>query len=180
MKKEKEYTKLFESLVRSKGWEFRPSTKHEDMHEHVDCHVTIMNGSTAVRSISIDLKGRKFNSRQNEGKIDCLCQYIEFMNVRGDRGWLFGKSEYIAILNETEDQFYLIKRKALITFCEDLFGVKLNGNIKEVERKLFELKDRWVNKSYQSHHKLYRRYGREDIVTQIDMSDVQSLCKIKI
>ena len=179
MKREKEYTKFFQELIRKKGWKYQSASKHEDMHEHVDCHVTIMNGSTAVRSVSIDLKGTKYNSRQNEGKVECMCQYIEFMNVRGDRGWLFGKSEYIAILNETEDQFYLIERKALIAFCEDLFGIKLTGDIKEIEKKLFAV-DRWVQKSYQSHHKLYRRYKRQDIVTQIDMNDVKSLAKIKI
>ena len=106
-----------------------------------------------------------------------MCQYIEFMNVRGDKGWLFGKSEYIAILNETEDKFYLIERKALIAFCEDLFGVKLTGSVEEIEKKLFGV-DKWVKRSDQSHHKLYRRWKRQDIVTQIDMNDVRSMCKI--
>lgn len=178
MKKEKEYTRLFKDIIRTKGWKFQCATKHEDMHEHVDCHVTIMNGSNAVRSISIDLKGQKFNSRQNEGKMDCLCQYIEFLNVRGDKGWLFGKSEYIAILNE-EDHFYLIERKALIQFCEELFGVKLTGKIEDVEKRLLDI-DCWVKRSDKSHHKLYRRYGRKDIVTQIDMNDVKALTKITI
>jgi len=59
MKKEKAYTKLFENLIRKRGWGFRQASKHEDMFDHIDCHVTVMNGSKAVRVCSIDLKGTK-------------------------------------------------------------------------------------------------------------------------
>jgi hypothetical protein len=145
------------------------------MFDHIDCHVTIMNGSQAVRSLSIDLKGTKYNSRKNEGESDCKCQYIEFLNVRGSKGWLFGKADYIAI--EEEDKFLLIKRNDLIEFCEELFKVSLKGTIEEIETKLLKV-NAWVKRSDQSHHKLYRRWKRQDIVTQINMADVKSLAKI--
>lgn len=177
MKREPEYTKNFQTIIRNKGWKFRQATKSEDMYDHIDCHVTIMNGSQPVRSLSIDLKGTKYNSRKNEGIDDYKCQYIEFLNVRGAKGWLFGKADYIAI--EEDDKFLLIKRSDLIRFCEKLFGVALNGNIEEIESKLLNV-NAWVKRSDQSHHKLYRRWKRQDIVTQINMADVKSLAKITI
>jgi hypothetical protein len=179
MKKEKAYTKLFETLIRKRGWGFRQASKQEDMFDHIDCHITIMNGSKAVRSCAIDLKGTKYNSRLNEGVPEFMCQYIEFLNVNGDKGWLFGKAEYIAILDENESKFYLIKRTDLIKFCEKMFKVDLSGKIEDIEERLLNVAT-WVTRADLAHHQLYRRWKRLDIVTQISMDEVKELAKIII
>jgi hypothetical protein len=179
MKKEKEYTRLFKEKIRSRGWKFSSATRNEDMYDHIDCHVGVVDYGKVVRKMKIDLKGTKYNSRAHEGIKEHMCQYIEFLNVRGNKGWLFGKADYIAILDENEDKFYLIPRIHLIKFCEDLFGLKLRGEIEKIEAKLLATNE-WVKRSDQSHHKLYRRHNRQDIVTQIDMDDVKSMCKITI
>ena len=178
--REREYTELFERLCRAKGWTFKRSTKNDDMRNHVDGYVTIYNGNRAVRTFSVDLKGDKYNSRRNNGVKDCLCQYVEFLNVNGDKGWLFGKAEYIAVLNEDLNGFYLISRVDIITFCEKLFSVDLSGTIGEIRHCLDDL-NCWTESVEMSMHKLYRRHDRPDeIVTQIDYNDIQILCKIKI
>lgn len=177
MKREKEYTKNFARKIRSRGWKFSPATKNEDMYDHIDCHVGIVDKGKIVRTIKIDLKGKKYNSRANEGKEECLCQYIEFLNVRGNSGWLFGKADYIAI--EGDDKFYCISREDLIKFCEKLFNVNLRGTTKKIETVLLAINE-WVNYSNKAHHKLYRRHNRLDIVTQIDMNDVKAMCKFTI
>jgi hypothetical protein len=179
MKKERAYTQLFENLIRKRGWQFRQASKHEDMFDHIDCHVTVMNGSKAVRVCSIDLKGTKYTSRLNEGIPEFMCQYIEFLNVNGDLGWLFGKAEYIAVLDENEERFYLIKRKTLIAFCEKMFKVELSGTAEEIEEKLMNVAT-WVQRADLSHHQLYRRWKRFDIVTQISMDEVKELATIII
>ncbi len=178
-KKERKYTDLFEALLRNRGWIFKEPTKREDMFDHIDGHVTVCYRGKACNSFTVDLKGTKYTSRANEGNPDCMCQYIEFMTVRGDKGWLFGKSEYIAILDECEERFYLIKRTDLIAFCEKVFQVNLRKKFIKIVEDLAYL-DCWVTSATEAHHKLYRRRGRSDIVTQISMDDVKSLAKIII
>ena len=179
MKREREYTDLFELLIRNKGWTFRPSSKREDMKDHIDGHVTVCYKGKACNSFTVDLKGTKYTSRANEGVADCMCQYIEFLNVRGEKGWLFGKSEYIAILDECEERFYLIRRIDLLEFCEKLFKVNLRRKLMQVAEDLAAL-DCWVKSAVEAHHRLYRRRNRLDIVTQISMDDVKALAKIII
>jgi len=178
--KEQDYTQLFEKRVRQRGWEFRESTRQEDMHQHIDCHVTITDRGKAVRSFSVDLKGIKYNSRSNEGIRECMCQYIEFLNVRGNNGWLFGNADYIAILDENGEKFYVVSRIDLINFCERLFDIRLNGSIEQIESRLLALTDKWVKRADQAHHKLYRRHSRKDIITQINMADVHAITKFTL
>ena len=173
-KREKEYTKAFRQKIRDRGWIFKQSTREEDMHDHVDCHVFVKDMGRVVRHMKIELKGRKYNCRANEGKREHRCQYIEFLNVNGDKGWLFGEADYIAI--EGDSKFYLIERKAMITFCEDLFGVDLKQSLKNIEKDL----SKHVWSTQPALHKLYRRRNRKDLVTQISMSDVRILSKFTL
>jgi uncharacterized FAD-dependent dehydrogenase len=178
MNREKEYTKNFTTKIRSRGWKFSKSSRDEDMHDHVDCHIGIVDMGKVVKNLKIELKGKKYNCRANEGKEECLCQYIEFLNVNGDNGWVFGKADYIAI--EGDDEFYMIARTDLIDFCEKLFQISLRGTTKEIEDSLLALKQKWVPSSKQAHHRLYRRFGRLDIVTRISMEDVKSLSQFTL
>lgn len=182
--KERQYTELFENLLRAKGWTFRKATKHEDMKDHIDGYVTICDRGRAMATFSVDLKGDKYTSRANNGRMDCLCQYIEFLNVNGDKGWLFGKADMIAVLNEEMDGFYLIKMKALRKFCEELFSVDLNRSVNDIARTLTTVgceRNLWTSNVECAMHKLYHRRDRlDEIVTQISMDDIKSLCKMRI
>jgi len=172
---EDQYTKIFEKSLNRRGWKFSPSSVEEDMFDHIDGRIHIYDKGTPVRTLTVDLKGHKFRSKHSK----TLCQYIEFMNVRGQKGWLYGKADVIAILSEDEKTFYLIFRKDLIRFCQDLFGVNGLENFDGVEDRLLKLKC-WVNRPDAATHKLYRRKRLKDIVTQITMKDVKELAKIKI
>jgi hypothetical protein len=179
--KEKQYTKLFVDLLEKRGWKFRESTTHEDMHEHIDGHVTVCDDKgKAICRFSVDLKGDKYTSRRNEGIEQYLCQYVEFLNVRGSKGWLFGKADYIVILNEEQNGFYVVARQKIIKFCEELFKVNLEGSASHIRH---ELNDRhcWTESVECAMHKLYRRYNRPDeAVCQINMDDIKSLVKMEI
>jgi hypothetical protein len=182
--KEREYTSLFENKLKAKGWTFKAATANQDMKDHVDGFVTMYNNGAAVRTFAVDLKGDKYNSRRNNGKRECLCQYIEFLNVNGDKGWLFGKAEYIACLNEEQDGFYLVPMKRLRKFCEELFGISLDGKLEDVRRRLNSVgceKNLWTCNVEYAIHKLYHRRDRlDECVTQISMDDIKTLKQCEV
>lgn len=183
--KESEYTKLFKSMVEAKGWIFEKSNKDTDMHQHIDCYVTVTSSGRAIRTIAVELKGDKYNHRRNNGIKDCLCQYVEFFNVRGDRGWLFGDAEFIVILNEEENGFYWVERTKLISAIEKMLTIKLNGSLAEIRRRLDSVgceKNLWVGNGAAPEnrmHRLYRRHDRPDeCVYQINYTDVKNNAKM--
>jgi len=174
MNREKDYTKAFKEKIESRGWIFKKASREEDMYDHVDCHVLVRDMGRIVRTWKIDLKGRKYNCRANEGNPQHLCQYVEFLNVRGDKGWLFGEADYIVV--EGEGKFHFIEREVLIAYCESIFHVSLNQSLVDIEKDLS--KHSWTNRP--ELHKLYRRLDRKDLVTLISMENIQSLTKFTI
>lgn len=183
--KEAEYTALFKKMVEAKGWIFEKSSKDTDMHQHIDCYVTVTSQGRAVRTIAVELKGDKYNHRRNSGIKDCLCQYVEFFNVNGDRGWLFGDAEFIVILNEECNGFYWVERTTLISVIEKMLGFKLSGSLTDVRRRLDSIgceRSLWVGAGATPEgrmHRLYRRSDRPDeCVYQINYADVKDNAKM--
>lgn len=183
--KEAEYTALFKSMVEAKGWVFQKSSRDEDMNKHIDCYVTVTSSGRAVRTIAVELKGDKYTSRHNSGIKECLCQYVEFFNVRGNRGWLFGDAEFIVILNEDENGFYWVERPKLISAIEKMLTIKLNGSLPDIRRRLDSVgceKNLWVGNGSAAEnrmHRLYRRADRPDeCVYQINYDDVKNNTKM--
>ena len=175
MNRENTYTKAFRKKVEARGWIYKKSTSNEDMYDHVDCHVSILDDKKRiVRQIRIDLKGKKYTNQANEGNESERCQYIEFMNVRGNKGWLLGKAHYIVI--EGDEKFYFVERSDMIKFSEELFKVNLNQSVEKIEEDLST--HMWASRP--TFHKLYRRKNRRDLVTLISIEDVKSLTKFTI
>ena len=175
MNRENTYTKAFRKKVEARGWIYEKSTANEDKYDHVDCHVSIMDKGKIVRQIKIDLKGKKYTSQANEGNESERCQYIEFINVGGNKGWVLGEAHYIAI-EGGDEKFYFIERTDMIKFSEKLFNVNLNQSIEKIEEELST--HMWVARP--TFHKLYRRKNRRDLVTLISLEDVKSLTKFTI
>ena len=65
----------------------------------------------------IDVKARKRVSRTDEDVQDELV-WLEFKNVQGKQGWIYGKADIIAF--EREEDFLLVKRDDLAKLGEDL------------------------------------------------------------
>lgn len=176
-KSEEKYTKLFEELCKLVGWSCTRSADYDNMHNHFDCVIMAPENGTdgEVQTLKIELKGNKYTKRSNQGDPKCLCQYIEYMNVKGEIGWLFGKADYIAMLNENADGFYFVTRSSLMAHSEKLFGVLMKGRKWiEIIPDLQAKKEHWVKDAPQI-HKLYKRYNRNDMVTQITMEEVKDL-----
>ena len=130
------------------------SNKDQDMYEHWDWKIT--NPKTNQISL-VDVKGARKKSRS-----DIYPNYditwLELMNVRGNVGWLKGKADFIAF--EQEDHFLLVKRSDLLDWVK---GQITNREI--------------VHHTNQALYRWYRRLGRKDIVTLVNISDIKANVK---
>ena len=135
----------FRKEAESKNYLVTKSTRNDDMFKHIDFHLE-KNG----QSFSVDVKSRKKASRSN-AKFDDEYTWVEFENVRGNSGWLYGDADYIVF--EQEDQYIFIDRDKLLKFCLDAVSNK------------------YVNSSTQAIYKKYQRFGRKDVISRIKLSD---------
>ena len=142
---------LFEQIAESKSLETKNAKRRENMHKHIDKYVT-ENGETW----SVDIKARKKTSRSNSQAQDDWI-WIEFQNVRGNAGWLYGDADRIAF--ETQDDFIVVDRNSLIDYVEDV--VDMGKSVKY---------------SSQAQYKTYRRAGRNDLLTMVELSEIKKNC----
>jgi hypothetical protein len=68
----------------------------------------------------IDVKARKRVARKDANVQDDLV-WLEFKNVQGKFGWLYGKADWIAF--ERDEDFVLVKRHDLALMAEKLCDV---------------------------------------------------------
>jgi hypothetical protein len=136
---------LFVQILKEKNCFEREATRQEQF-DHID-YFAKKNGTR----ISFDVKARKKKSR-NDSEVDDNLIWVEFKNVSGKNGWLYGKAKCIAF--ERENDFVLVERTALLEFCE-----------KKVEKKkaLF---------SRDALYKHYTRDGRKDLLSIVKMEDI--------
>lgn len=142
---------LFEQIAESKSLETKNAKRRENMQKHIDKYVT-ENGETW----SVDIKARKKTSRSNSQAQDDWI-WIEFQNVRGNAGWLYGDADRIAF--ETQDDFIVVDRNSLIDYVEDV--VDMGKSVKY---------------SSQAQYKTYRRAGRNDLLTMVELSEIKKNC----
>jgi hypothetical protein len=119
----------------------------QDEFNHIDFHVSKDN-----LNFSVEVKSRKKIKRGDTSVNDELI-WIEFKNVRGKRGWLYGGADALAF--EREHDFVIVDRKLLARLCERLCDLtQLNTNVK------------------MPLYTAYQRHGRQDILSLIKMSDI--------
>jgi len=90
-------------------------TDREDMQEHVDVHLHNFNTD---HTILVDHKGRKFlGPWSDEVKL------VEYKNVNGHPGWIFGKADYFAF--QHIDHFLMVRKETLLNITNYLRTFKL-------------------------------------------------------
>ncbi len=136
----------FVEVANKKGYQVLNATRDDNINKHIDLYL-LRNES----SISVDVKARKKLSRNDDDYNDDLT-WIEFKNVRGKDGWLYGKADKIVF--EREKDFVLVNRAPLRNFCEQ--------TISEV----------FVHDSKEALYKKYQRPSREDVISLIRLDDV--------
>ena len=145
---------LFVSLAQREGWIVSPAPREANIHEHWDFEI-VKNGYKR----KVEVKALK---RQSRGD-DALNQnwvWIEFRNVRGEAGWLFGKSNWIAF--ETEISFVIVDR-------HDLY---------QLVRRVVD-RETSVNSARDAKYKTYTRAVRPDQIAQVQLSDIQRIRKLE-
>ena len=84
---------LFDQIAELKSLEIKNAKRRDNMQKHIDKYVTDETGTW-----SVDIKARKKTSRSNSQAQDDWT-WIEFQNVRGNAGWLYGEADNIAFEN---------------------------------------------------------------------------------
>ena len=136
----------FSSLAQTKGFIVTDAPLYVDMRNHIDLYLKKKD-----KVFSVDVKAMKKINRYDSAAQDKLV-YVEFKNVRGDRGWLYGDADLIAF--ETKETFEIVSRKNLVNYCEQ-----------NVERK-------FVSYAREALYKFYRRDGRKDLISIIELNKI--------
>ena len=125
----------FADVVQNKySLKIRRSTKHEEIKLHYD-YVIEKETSKYLR---IEVKAMK--SRKRGKPVDPNIIYLEFKNVIGGPGWLYGKSDYIAF--EQPKSFILVSRSDLVKFADRMYPRMKMSNRSGVEGTLYSRKNR--------------------------------------
>jgi hypothetical protein len=138
---------LFARLAQRRGWLVVPAPRDADIREHWDFEL-----NKDGRKLKVEVKALKRSARRDD-QMNEEWVWIEFRNVRGEIGWLFGKADWIAF--ETEASFVIVKRL-------DLY---------ELVRKIVDRTTK-AETTEEAKYKTYTRKGRADEITQIQLADI--------
>ena len=141
---------LFEETAKKENFIVRKSSLSEDRFKHIDFFL-----EQDHFKYSVDVKARKKTNR-DDAKVNDEWTWIEFKNVLGRKGWLYGEADYIAF--ERADDFLMVNRENLVKFCEDKVDLET-----------------MVSRAYQAEYKVYQRQGRRDLITRVRMDDLANL-----
>ena len=147
--------KRFRGIIESFGLSVKEASFKENVHDHVDFFVKGKTKKLIDFHFSVDVKARKRSSR-GSSEYDDEYTWIEFKNVQGKKGWLYGKADKIAF--ETEAGFLMVDREELVKWCEEKVDFK-----------------RFARKAYTAIYKVYTRKGREDLISRIKTEDIRNL-----
>ena len=134
---EKEYAKLYSKVNNFNNIEF--PTEKEDIDEHWD---------VKINGVKIDVKAIK--------KDDENIHFVEFKNVLGKKGWLYGDADVFAF--ETKDYWIEVKKDDLQEMIHDKCIDKVAG---------------W------DFYELSNRPGAKDLFTKVKTIDLCYIGKIK-
>lgn len=128
------------------GYSCEKSDRNTDIYDHIDYFVTRLQGTT-----SVDVKGGNHPNTI----------WVEFKNVNGDAGWMYGKAEYIAFDMPEVGGFVMVRTGELRNLCE------------AIVEPIFVTKK-------EATRKFYQREGRQDVISRIELQDLQTLVSFKI
>lgn len=148
--------KRFVELAKGQGLE---CVILDDFKSQVQKHIDVII-KKGPKEFKIDIKAQKKASRSDENVDDSVI-WLEFENVRGYKGWLYGEADYIAF--EHTDGFNLVCRPSLAKWGEE--NVDFNNPAKN---------------SKEAYKRIYTREGRKDKISVVKFADIKHLVKKKI
>lgn len=126
------------------------STESENMREHWDLKL----------ELKFDVKAIKKINRQDEQTNENI-HWAEIFNVNGKKGWVYSGEPNLYFAFETDDYWIIVPKKDL----QDLIKKKC--------------KKEYVSYAKDALYKLYKRKGRNDILTMVKTIDLMRI-SIKI
>jgi hypothetical protein len=142
--------RLFAKTAQKLGWQVSASAQDENINEHWDFHI-----AKGEENFKVEVKSSKRIHRA-DGEAQSNYIWVELRNVRGEVGWLFGKTDLIAF--EKETAFIFVKRLDLLA----VVNKKVN-----LVAKVHDPKD--------AVYKIYTRAGRKDKLTLLPASDIEEI-----
>jgi hypothetical protein len=138
--------KRFVEACEAIGYACTKSDRNTDIYDHIDYFVTRQNDET-----SVDVKGGNHPNTI----------WVEFKNVNGDHGWLYGKAEFIAFDMPELGGFVMVRTSELARLAENI------------------VEPVFVTK-HEATRKYYRRAGRKDVISRLELDDLQQLVSFKV
>jgi len=141
----------FVDACKAIGYSVKKSTREEDIYDHIDYWVTRRDHYGEIKLSGVDVKGCNHPE----------CVWVEFKNVNGDKGWMYGKAEFIAFDIPEIGGFAIVLRQQLAEYAE------------RVVEMVFVSKN-------EATRKLYQRAGRQDVISRIHLEDLQKIKSFKL
>lgn len=140
---------FFNKCVKYKNIRIRCATKYEEIFYHYDYVIEVINNNIPSY-FRVEVKAMK--SKKRGQKQDPSIIFLEYKNISGGDGWIYGEADYIAF--EQQLYFLLIPREKLQEFAD----------IKKINMKKSE-KSGEINT-------LYSRKNRSDLVGCFSLNDI--------
>lgn len=146
---------LFEFLATKKTLKVEKASKKQQK-SHIDFILTDLKNKKYFVDVKACKKTSRISKKTNENLV-----WIEFKNVAGYKGWLYGDANFIAF--ERQSDFVIVSRLALVNLCERI--VNRSNKVSFVEDALYSI---------------YNRKGRKDEISLIKMDDILKNTKFSI
>ncbi len=144
VKKFKVVEEMFAKKIKQLG-ETSPSSTDEDIKEHWDIKLEVKFDVKAVKKVN-----------RSDDETDETIHWVELINVRGDKGWLYGEANYFAF--ELNDYWVVVSKESLQSFIA-----------KKCQKKEMSEKP--------ALYKIYRRKDRLDAITLVKTIDLMCLAE---
>ena len=145
-KRGRSFEEEFKEIALFRGLTVEQSSLEVDRKKHIDFFIT----NKEQKTFSFDVKAMR--SLDGGKTTQDIFTAVEFQNVKGEKGWLYGEADYIAF--ERKQDIFIIKRTDLASFSED--------------KVQFRTSDRFADSLY----KLYSRKSKKDLISLIRLSDI--------
>jgi len=133
------------------GYSVKKSTREEDIYDHIDFWVLRKNHYGESKLSGVDVKGCNHPE----------CIWVEFKNVNGNKGWMYGKADFIAFDIPEIGGFAVVLRSQLAEYAE------------------LVVEETFVSKE-EATRKLYQRAGRQDVISRLHLEDLQKIKSYKV
>lgn len=87
----------------------------DDIYKRQDFVICVKKDGV-MHSATVDVKSCKYVNRQDNNP-SMSCTWVEFMS-KNQKGWLYGKEDFVAFLSPKKDKFLVVKKEDLRALAE--------------------------------------------------------------